>query len=465
MTDITSLSLRTIATKIKAREISPVEITQACIKRANETDDQINAFSNLLAEKAIVEAKIAENEIAQGHWRGELHGIPFGIKELFDVAGEPTTSGSQVRANWVAEKDAAAVSRLRNAGAIILGKTHTHEFAYGYLTPDARNPWDTDRIPGGSSGGSAAAVAVGSAVAALGSDTVGSIRIPSALCGTVGPKPTYGRCSRVGVTSLAWSLDHIGPLTRTVADAAVCLNALAGYDERDEGSLNAPTEDFTVGLGQGINNIRIGVPQNHFFDQIDGEVEASVRSGIELLSGAGATLVNVRIPHPEQYIAVASAICLPEASEYHRRMLRSTPDLYTPEVRGALERGEMIPATRYIQALRVRRTLQSEWAEMFRDVDIIAAPAVAFPAPAVGESAIDWGDGMVEPLTLAFARLAAPGSVLGLPTVTVPCGFTRSGLPISIQLIAKPLEERCAIQVGDAFQRLTDWHEKRPQLG
>jgi len=464
MTELTALSLREVAARIKSRDVSPVEVTQACLDRAAATQDKLNAFSRVLGESAMTEAEAAEAEIAAGNWRGELHGVPVGIKELYDVAGLPTTSSSKVRENWVASSDSASVAQLRAAGAVILGKTHTHEFAFGITTPTTRNPWDTERMPGGSSGGSGSSVAAGCIYMGMGSDTGGSIRIPAAVCGTVGLKPTFGRCSRAGVTSLSWSLDHVGPLTRTVADAAVCLNALAGYDPRDPGSVDIPAENYTAALGRDVRGMRIGVPTNYYFDTVDREVEAGVRAAIDLLAGEGAVISEVEIPYPDQIMAVEFAICMAEASEYHRTMLRDNPDLYTEEVRIFLEAGEMMPATRYVQALRVRQLMQRGWAKMFDGIDILLAPAVASPATKVGQEVIDWGGGVEEPVTPAFVRLCAPANVTGLPSIATPCGFTEAGLPIAFQAIARPFGEATAIRLCDAYQRMTDWGSRRPAL-
>jgi aspartyl-tRNA(Asn)/glutamyl-tRNA(Gln) amidotransferase subunit A len=464
MAALTDMSLLEVSAKIRAREVSPVEVTEACLARAEATEPKLNAFSNLMPEKARAAAKAAEAEIAAGAWRGPLHGIPVGIKELYDVAGEPTTSSSCVRANSRDETDSASVARLRAAGAVIMGKTHTHEFAYGFVTPESRNPWNPDHIPGGSSGGSGAAVAAGSCYMGMGSDTGGSIRQPSALCGTVGLKPTFGRCSRVGVTSLSWSLDHVGPLTRTVADAAVTLNALAGHDPRDPGSVDVPVEDYAKALGRDAKGLRIGVPKNHFFDLLHPEVESAVRGAVDALAAEGAIVSEVEIPYADQLMAVEFAICLPEASEYHRRMLRETPDLYLPDVQEVLERGEMIPATRYVQALRLRRLIQQGWAEMMRDVDVVIAPASAVPAPKVGEEEIDWGQGVTEPLMNTFARITAPGNVVGLPAIAMPCGFSSGGLPLGFQAIGRPFEESTVIRLCDAYERMTDWTSRRPAI-
>lgn len=464
MTALTELSLRDVAAKIKSGEVSPVDVTQACLDRAAATEPKLNAFSRLSPDTAMAEAKAAEAEISAGTYRGELHGIPVGIKELYDVAGVPTTSSSKVRENWGAETDSASVAQLRDAGAVILGKTHTHEFAYGISTPTTRNPWDTDCIPGGSSGGSGSSVAAGSTFMSMGSDTGGSIRIPAAVCGTVGLKPTFGRCSRAGVTSLSWSLDHVGPLTRTVADAAVCLNALAGYDPRDPGSVDIPTEDYTTALGKDVKGLRIGVPTNYYFENCDPEVEAAVRAAIDMFAAEGAIITEIEIPYADQIMPVEFALCMPESSEYHRTMLRANPDLYTDDVRTFLEAGEMMPATRYVQALRVRNLMQQAWAKMYDDIDLIVAPAVPSPATKVGQETVDWGNGVEEPVTPVFVRLSAPANVTGLPSIATPCGFTTAGLPVAFQAIARPFEEATSIRLCDAYQRMTDWHSHHPKL-
>ncbi|MEO0360265.1 MAG: amidase [Pseudomonadota bacterium] len=461
MTALPDLPLRDVAAKIKSKEISPVEVTEACIARAEATEGKLTAFSRLMPESALDEAKAAEAAVMAGDWKGELHGIPVGIKELYDVAGTPTTSSSDVRANWLAESDSASVAQLRGAGAIVLGKTHTHEFAYGIATPKSRNPWGEDHIPGGSSGGSGASVAAGSTYMSMGSDTGGSIRIPAAVCGTVGLKPTFGRCSRAGVTSLAWGLDHVGPLTRTVADAAVCLAPLAGYDPRDPGSVDTPVDDYVGALGKDVKGLKIGVPTNYYFDACDPEVEAHVRAAIDDLAGEGASLVEVEIPYAEQIMAVEFGICLPEASEYHRTMLRAKPELYEEDVRLFLEVGELVPATKYIQALRVRQLMQRAWAEMFERIDALIAPTVPAPAARAGQMTMELG-GAEEPITNIYVRLSAPANVTGLPAVATPCGFTDAGLPTSFQVIARPFAEATAIRIADAYQRMTDWHERRP---
>lgn len=463
MTALTDLSLREVAAKIKAKEVSPVEVTEACLARAEATEGKLSAFSRLMAESARAEARAAEAEIAKGNWRGELHGVPVGVKELYGVKGAPTTASSRQRENWVADADCAAVARLRKAGAVILGKTHTHEFAYGISTPKSRNPWGADHSPGGSSGGSGASVAAGSTYMSLGTDTGGSIRIPAAVCGTVGLKPTYGRCSRAGVTSLSWSLDHVGPLARTVADAAACLGPLAGYDPRDPGSVDIPADDYMSALGKDVKGMRIGVPKNYFFDNVDPEVEAHVRAAIDAFAAEGAIISEVEIPYPDQIMGVEFAIILAEASEYHRWMLRNGPDLYEEDVRVLLEAGEFLPATKYLQALRIRQLMQREWAKIYEGIDVMVAPTVPAPAAPAGQATMRLG-GVDEPVTWVYVRLSAPANIIGLPSISTPCGFTEGGLPVGFQAIARPFAETTAIRLCDAYQRMTNWHERRPAL-
>ena len=464
MTAILDLSLAELSARIKAREVSPVEATEACLERIARTEPVLNAYVCVLADAALEAARAAEAELAAGGWRGPLHGVPVALKDLYDMAGVPTTSSSAVRKDWTPQADGDTAARLRAAGAVILGKTHTHEFAYGISTPTTRNPWDTTRIPGGSSGGSGATVAAGGAFMAMGSDTGGSIRIPAALCGTVGLKPTFGRVSRVGVTSLAWGLDHVGPLTRTVEDAALCLQVLAGHDPRDPGSVDEPVPDYTADLRAGVRGLRIGVPTNYFFDHVEPEVEAAVRAAHAKLAELGAELVEVDIPLPEQILPVEYAICLPEASAYHREMLRSSAHLYTDEVRVFLEAGEMVPAVTYLQALRVRNLIQQGFRRVFDRVDTIVAPAVPAVAVPAGTPSVTWPDGTEEPLALVYVRLSAPANVTGLPALSVPCGFSAGGLPISFQAIGRPLDEALLLRLGAAYEAATEWSGRRPAM-
>ena len=407
------LSLTAAAEQIQAKQLSPVELVESVLARIDAVEPKIGAFACVTDELAVDAATMAEQEIAHGRYRGPLHGIPVGIKDLYDTAGVPSTSSSKVRAHHMAGTDAVAVQRLLAAGMVMVGKTHTHEFAYGAITPTTSNPWDTDRIPGGSSGGSAAAIAAGACTVALGTDTAGSIRIPAALCGTVGLKPTYGRTSRRGVASLSWSLDHVGPLTRNVRDAALVLGVIAGYDRADPACVDVPVPDYTTDLGRGVAGLRIGVPTNYYFDRVSPDVERAVRGAIAVLQGQGAEVREVTIPYPDAVLAAEWGILMPEASAYHQKALRASAELYQPDVRLFLEAGELVLATDYIKALRVRTLMQQAWAAMFAGVDVVLAPCMPVAAPQRGQGTVEWPDGVAEDVTPRWSgsrhRATSPG--------------------------------------------------------
>ena len=464
MRDALDLSLYDVAEKLRSKDISPVELTEAALKRTEATEDTLNAYVRFDADHALEAARKAEAEITSGRYLGELHGVPIALKDLYDIAGLPTTCSSNVRHDHMAAEDSACAARLKAAGAIIIGKTHTHEFAYGITTPTTRNPWNPAHMPGGSSGGSGATVASRGCFMAMGSDTGGSIRIPAAVCGTVGLKPTFGRVSRAGVASLSWSLDHVGPLTRTAKDAAICLNWLAGYDPRDPASANEPVDNYLSGLDESVQGLRIGVPKNYFFDNVDSEVQSAVRAALELIQSQGAELKEVEIPFADQIMAIEFGLCLPEASAYHREMLRERPNLYEEDVRIMLEAGELIPATDYITALRVRQKMKLAWQALYRDVDVVIGPAVASPASLCEQETVSWSDGTDEPVTSVFVRLSAPANVTGLPAIAVPCGFSSNGLPVAFQAIGSPFGESLILRLAHAYQSATDWHIHKPSL-
>lgn len=449
------LSASEMSRLIAAKELSPVELTESALARVEAIEPSVNAFVTVMADEARTQAKAAADEIARGHHRGPLHGIPVGIKDLIDTAGTPTTSSSKVRESFVPDEDAVVVTQLRNSGAVILGKTHTHEFAFGAVTPQTKNPWSRDAIAGGSSGGSAAAVAYGAVPIALGSDTGGSIRIPAACCGTVGLKPTYGRVPRCGVASLSWSLDHVGPLTRNVRDAAWAMNAIAGYDPRDPGSVARDDEDFTRALETSVKGLRIGVPTNWFTTDVDPICTAAAQATIDTLVAAGAEVVDVELPYEEHLMAAEWAILMPEASAYHRRALRETPELFTEEVRGLLEVGETVLATDYVDALRLRGLIKDAWREMMRDVDVAIAPTIPTPALPAASPAATWPSGRVEPATQAYVRFSLPMNLTGLPSLQVPAGLTDQGLPLGVQMMGKPFAEAELLGIGAALEATT----------
>ncbi len=447
------LSLSEAADRVRRRELSPVDLAESVLGRIEAVDDRIGAFASITADRALADARRAADEIASGNYRGPLHGVTVGVKDLVDTAGIATTSSSKTRADNVPNADAAVVKRLSGAGAVLVGKTHTHEFAYGVLTPTTRNPWDLDHVPGGSSGGSAAAIAAHMCHGAIGTDTGGSIRIPSAACGTVGLKPTYGRVSRRGITSLSWSLDHAGPITRTVRDAALMMNVLAGYDRADPGSANELVPDFAAELDEGVEGMVFGVPTNYFFDPIDSEVEAAVRAAVVVLEDLGAEIRDVELPLTDTYMPVEFAILVPEASAYHQQLLREKADLYTEDVRVFLEAGELMLATDYIKALRVRTLIQEGWRDLFNHegLDAVLAPTLPATAARIGQAAFDW-DGVEEPVINAYVRTSAPGNLTGLPGLSLPCGFSNDGLPIGLQILGRPFAESTLLRIGAAYE-------------
>ncbi|MEU0297991.1 amidase [Streptomyces sp. NPDC006175] len=444
------LSLTEAARAVRARELSPVELTESVLARIGAVDGHLRAYVTVAADAALAAAARAEREVSDTGPRGPLHGIPMGIKDLIDTAGLPTTASSDVRAGHVADHDSAVAARLKAAGAVLLGKTHTHEFAYGLTTPQTSNAWDRSRVAGGSSGGSAVAVAAGGATFALGTDTGGSIRVPAALNGVVGLKPTYGLVSRSGVTSLSWSLDHVGPLTRSARDAGLVLAATAGYDPRDPASVSGPTVDLTG--GGDLKGLRVGVPRNHYFDRVSPEVEEAVRRAIERLAELGAELVDVEIPMARYIQAVQWGLMVPEATAYHEQSLRAVPDLYSPDVRILLEAGELTSAGDYLRAQRARTMMRDGWARMFDGIDVLAAPTVPMTAAKSGQDTVEWADGSVEAVSDSYVRLSAPANITGVPALTLPVGHDHAGLPIGMQLMARPFRDATVLRVGRVYE-------------
>ncbi|MFE9833655.1 amidase [Streptomyces sp. NPDC005551] len=444
------LSLTEASRAVRARELSPVELTESVLARIAAVEGRLGAYVTVAADAALAAAVRAEREISGSGPRGPLHGIPMALKDLIDAEGMPTTASSHVRAGHVAERDSRVAERLGAAGAVLLGKTHTHEFAYGLTTPQTNNAWDHNRVAGGSSGGSAVAVAAGGATFAMGTDTGGSIRVPAALNGVVGLKPTYGLVPRTGVTSLSWSLDHVGPLTRTVQDVALVLSATAGHDPRDPASVSGPVLDRFP--GGDLRGLRVGVPRNHYFDRVTPEVEESVRGAIERLAELGAELVDVEIPMARYIQAVQWGLMVPEATAYHERSLRATPDLYAADVRILLEAGELTSAGDYLRAQRARTMMRDAWARMFDGIDVLAAPTVPMTAAEAGQDAVEWADGTTEAVSDSYVRLCAPANITGVPALTLPVGHDRAGLPIGMQLMARPFHDATVLRVGRVYE-------------
>ncbi|MEU1802753.1 amidase [Streptomyces sp. NPDC019937] len=448
------LSLAAAADAIRERQLSPVELADSVLQRIAHVEPHLQAYVTVTAERTRRAAREAEHDIANGRYLGPLHGIPMGVKDLIDVAGAATTASSRVRADHHAQTDSTVAARLAEAGAVLMGKTHTHEFAYGLTTPQTHNAWDRSRVAGGSSGGSAVAVASGMATFALGTDTGGSIRVPAALNGVVGLKPTYGLLPRHGVTSLSWSLDHVGPITRTVEDAATVLTALAGHDHRDPASLTTPpATDYRPDAGTDLSGLRVGVPRTYYFDHIEPEVEAAVRRAIDQLQALGAHLVEVEIPMTRYIQATQWGLMVAEATAYHEGTLRTVPELYQDDVRILLEAGELMPAGDYLRAQRSRTLMRQEWTRTLQEVDVIAAPTVPATAVKADQDTITWADGTVEGVSDAYVRLSSPANITGIPSLSVPVGHDTAGLPIGMQLLGRPLGESVLLRVGHAYEQ------------
>ncbi|HKC74196.1 MAG TPA: amidase [Chloroflexota bacterium] len=477
------LTIAEAARLIRTRAIAPVDLVEAMLARIETHDGRVRAFLHVAGDQALPEARTAGRAPAGGEDRGPLHGVPIAIKDIVDVAAMPTTAGSRVLAGNVASEDAALVAALRRAGAIIVGKTNTHEFAYGVITPPTRNPWDLTRIPGGSSGGSAAALSAGMAYGAVGTDTAGSIRLPAALCGVVGLKPTYGRVSRRGIIPLSWSLDHAGPMARSVTDAALLLEAMvAGRDPRDPATAGTPLPNLRGPHASGealradVRGLRVGVPRPYFYDGLEPSVAAVVEEALRVLASLGMELREVALPGVELTFALGRAIQRPEASAYHRQRLREVPDLYGDELRGDLELGELFLATDYIHAQRVRAELHTQWLEVMDQLDVLAMPTVPVGAPRSAGTPAQEGttSGAVKGTLPHFPDVPAgkgrllhntyPANLVGFPALSLPCGLTAEGLPVGLQLIGRPFDEATVLRAGHAYEAATAWHTMRPPL-
>ena len=466
---MTELTLGEVAAAIAARTLSAVEATRACLERITRLDGRLRAFITLDADGALAAARGLEAELAAGRSRGPLHGVPLAYKDLCHVPGLPTSCGTKTRDYFTAPVECTAAARLREAGAVTLGKLNMTELAMGPFGDnahhgDVHNPWKPGHCAGGSSSGSAAAVAAGFALATLGSDTGGSIRLPAACCGVVGLKPTYGRVSRAGAMPLSWSMDHLGPLTRTVADAALMLELVAGHDPHDATSSRRGVPYYQRLLESPIGGLRVGVPENYYFDGIATEIDAAVRAAADVLAGLGALVAPIRIPDPRTLIDIGNVISRSEAAALHARLARERPHELQPAVRARLEIGFHISAHDYLQALRLRSRLAREFiAEVFVEVDALVVPAIPEPAPALEAVKSGSVDEFVARMG-RFSRLTRPFNTLGLPALTVPCGFSADGRPVALQIVGRAFDEATTLRLGHAYQQATSWHLEGPPL-
>jgi len=460
-TELTRLTLVEAMAMLRRRAVSPVELTQAFIARIERLNPALNAFITVTEEQALQQAREAEAQIQRGHWRGPLHGMPLALKDLIDTAGIRTTAASAVFKDRIPAEDAEVVRRLKAAGAVLLGKLNMHEFAYGGTSVPSyygavHNPWNLARIAGGSSGGSAAAVAAGLCIGALGSDTAASVRHPAAYCGVVGLKPTYGRVSTRGVIPLSWSLDHIGPLCRSATDAAVLLEVIAGFDPLEPSSIDWPTERYANAVDDRSASLRIGLVRRPYFDHLDPEIEAAVNVAIEELARITAGVREVELPYTNVLLTIASA----EAYAFHKSNFTQTPQLYQPMTRRRLEQAASISAADYVNARREMERLRWQADNVFSNVDLLVTPTTAITPISIESGYLDPplpSDG-----TPVEFRNTHMFDVLGLPAISVPCGFTRDGMPIGLQIAGPRFGESRVLTLAHAYQQVTDWHARFP---
>ncbi len=449
------MTLRDAGGALRAKAVSSVELTRQAIERIERLNPKLNAFITITAESALERARQLDSELASGKDRGPLHGIPIAHKDLFLTRGVRTTCGSKLYEDFVPDHDAAVVEKLDAAGAVSLGKLNMHELAFGITSTNphfgaVRNPWNPEHIPGGSSGGSGVAVATEMVFMATGSDTGGSIRIPASFCGTVGLKPTYGRVSRFGALPLVFSMDHMGPLTRTVRDAALVLNAIAGYDPRDGASARQAAGDFVPADGCAIRGLRIGVPQEFFFERLDPEVESAVRGALARATELGADVKLVQLPDMTALNAASMVIQYSEvAAMLEPRVADRTR--FGKDVMALIDQGRLLAATDYVNAQRLRRRGQLDFRRVWNEVDCLIAPTTAIAAPRIGQTLVHIG-ARDEEIRSAATRLVRVFNVLGLPALSLPCGLTSAALPVGLQIVGRPFGEAEVLRLGAALE-------------
>ena len=461
------LTIAELAPLLRTRQVSPVEVTRSALERIEAIDARLRSFIAVTADAATDAARAAEAAIGRGEYAGPLHGVPVGLKDLFDLVGVPNTFGSRILRANVPREDATVVRRLKEAGAVILGKQNLHEFAFGVTSENPHygnvaNPWDPARVAGGSSGGTAAALAAGIGYAGLGSDTGGSIRIPAGLCGIVGMKPTYGLVSRAGALPLSWSLDHVGPLARSVADCAIVLQAIAGPDSRDPSTAPGPVPDLGRDLEAGVRGLRLGVPSSYYFDVIDPRVAETVSAAIRELETLGATIVEVSLPHVAHAQPAGITIMGAEGASWHGGRLERDARDYGPDVLLRFRVGAVTSATDYLKAQKMRTLLQADFAAAFRVADAIVTPTVPTVAPLIGRT-FERLEGLDMPARGMINRLTVPANLTGMPAASVPCGFT-DGLPVGLQVMGPAFSDPLVLRVARAYEWATDWHRRHAPI-
>jgi aspartyl-tRNA(Asn)/glutamyl-tRNA(Gln) amidotransferase subunit A len=453
-------SIGQISELLRKGSLSPVELTEDCLARIEKQNPRLNAFINVTAESARAQARTAETEIRRGDWRGPLHGVPLALKDLIDTAGVRTTAASAMFKDRIPSEDAEVVRRLKEAGAVLLGKQNLHEVAYGGSSMvsyfgEVRNAWNSEHITGGSSGGSATAVAAGLGFGALGTDTAGSVREPAALCGVVGLKPTYGRVSARGVIPLSVSLDHVGPIARTVADAAVIFQAITGFDAKDPASADVPVEDYVAALGKSLKPLIIGVPRKFFFDDLDASVASAMTHALSGLVTLGTELRELELPIPTDRTLQSA-----ESFAFHAEFVARSPELYQPETLRRIRTGENVSPERLLQCRHELTRVRHDIAAIFSDIDLLVTPTTPIPAPAIAE--LEQNPDLLRPRELLLLRNTRPINVWGLPAISIPCGFTPAGLPIGLQIIGPHWGEAEVLQLAHAYEQATTWHKRIP---
>jgi aspartyl-tRNA(Asn)/glutamyl-tRNA(Gln) amidotransferase subunit A len=452
------MGIREIAEQFRKRALSAVELTTDCLARIERLNPKLNAFISVTAESALAAARQAEAEIRSGDWRGPLHGIPLALKDLIDTAGVRTTAASLLFKDRIPAQDAEIVRRLKAAGAVLLGKQNLHEFAYGGSSMisafgEVRNAWNREHITGGSSGGSATAVAAGLGYGAIGTDTAGSVREPAALCGVVGLKPTYGRVSARGVIPLSTSLDHVGPIARTVADVTVIFAAIAGYDRAGKASVDAPVEDYVAALGKNLQPLRVGVPKKFFFEDLDAEVASATNHALSGLAAMGAEIRDIELPVPTD-----RTLQIAEAYAVHAEFVARDSELYQPETLRRIRTGQNVSPETVLECRRDLERTRRDIVSIFADVDVLVTPTTPIVAPTIAE--LKQNPDLLRPQELLLLRNTRPINVWGLPAISVPCGFTEGGLPIGLQIIGPHWGEAVVLQVAHAYEQATTWHKR-----